>query len=389
MSTTYGMRSLPRHKPRLLVLLLVVTLLFSQALLMVVAASDKDYYAILGVDRDATAAQIKKSYRRLSKQYHPDKNPGDKTAEQKFVELANAYEVLSDSEKRQRYDMYGAEGVEDNGGGGFDFHDPFDIFSQFFGGGGGRNSGGGHRQKTERKGPKTMVSVTATLEELYVGTEIEVDIARQEICHHCHGSGARSSEHVHTCEACGGHGVRVVRQMLAPGMYTEMQTTCDVCGGKGTTIKENCPVCGGKKVVRGSEQLTVVIEPGMQQDEVIMFEGEGDASPDYSAGDVLFVVRQLPHATFTRDGHHLHMQRNITLLEALVGFKHEFKHLDGHTVTLEREQVTPSGYTQVITGQGMPITSTSNYGDLHVQYSVVYPDTLNEEQKTALKTILA
>ncbi|RKP25710.1 DnaJ C terminal domain-containing protein [Syncephalis pseudoplumigaleata] len=258
---------------------------------------------------------------------------------------------------------------------------------RFFGGGGGGGRDGGYRQRSERKGPKMMVGVSVTLEELYVGTEIEVDIARQEVCHHCRGSGARSSEHIHTCDACGGHGVRVVRQMLAPGMYTEMQTTCDVCGGKGTTIKEHCPVCGGRKVVRGSEQLTVVIEPGMQPDET--FEGEGDASADYAAGDVHFVVRQQPHAIFTRNGAHLHMQRNITLLEALIGFKHEIKHLDGHAVVLEREQVTPSGYTQVIPGQGMPVASSDGYGDLHVQYSVIYPESIEEHQKTALKEILA
>ncbi|KAI9596396.1 hypothetical protein BDF19DRAFT_438967 [Syncephalis fuscata] len=377
-----------RRKRSLLVVLLLLGLLLCQTLL--VAASDKDYYAILGVDRDASTAQIKKSYRRLSKRYHPDKNSGDKAAEQKFIELSNAYEVLSDTEKRRRYDLYGADGVEGNGGngGGFNFHDPFDIFSQFFGGGRGGGNDGGFFQKSERKGPKTLVGLTVTLEELYTGTDIEVDVARQEICGHCEGSGARSSEHIHNCEACGGHGVRLVRQMLAPGMYTEMQSTCDVCGGKGTTIKEHCPVCSGKKVVRGSEQITVAVEPGMQHDEALTFEGEGDASSEYAAGDVVFVIRQQPHAIFTRDGAHLHMERNITLLEALTGFKHEIKHLDGHAVALEREQVTPSGYTQVISGQGMPIASSEEYGDLHIKYSVIYPEKIDEHQKSELKKIL-
>ncbi|RKP05486.1 hypothetical protein THASP1DRAFT_19750, partial [Thamnocephalis sphaerospora] len=357
-------------------MLLVLVALATVATLVI--AAGKDYYEILGVDRDATAMQIKKAYKRMSKRYHPDKNPGDKTAEEKFVELAHAYEVLSDEEKRQRYDLYGADGVEDNGGGGGGFHDPFDIFSQFFGGGSRRSHS---KAGAERKGPKMVIPLEVSLKELYLGAEIEVDVTRQQVCHRCHGTGAHSDAHVHKCSACGGHGVRIVRQMLAPGMYTEMQATCDVCGGKGTIIKEHCPVCGGAKVERGSEQLTVSVEPGMKHDEPIMFEGEGDASPDYSAGDIIFIIRQQAHDTFVRDGDNLHMQHNVTLLEALTGFRHEFKHLDGHTVVLTRDEVTPSGFVQTINGEGMPLQDASGHGSLFVQYGVIYPEHLDADQK--------
>ncbi|KAJ3045938.1 DnaJ- protein scj1 [Rhizophlyctis rosea] len=305
-------------------------------LLVDLVLAAKDYYKILKVDRSATKREIKKSYRELSKKVHPDRNPDDPKAEEKFAELAAAYEVLTDDEKRRIYDQYGEEGLKQQGGGGF--RSPHDIFSQFGFGGFGH-----HHHHQEKKGPSIHMILDVTLEDLFKGDSIDIEINKQIICPTCRGSGAKRAEDVHTCNVCQGSGIKIVRQMLAPGMYQQMQATCDACGGRGKIVKSKCPACHGHKVMRGSRQLTVDVEKGMVDGQKIAFEGEADESPDATAGDVIFTLRTAPHPVFTRRGDNLYMKEHISLKEALLGFRHQVTQLDGSVVKIEREGVTQHG----------------------------------------------
>ncbi|KAJ3252636.1 DnaJ- protein scj1 [Chytriomyces hyalinus] len=350
---------------------LALVFLLAFVLLATTALAGKDYYGILGVNRSALKREIKKAYKDLSKKYHPDKNPGDKESEQKFIECAQAYEVLSNDEKRRIYDQYGEEGLQE-GGGGQQFHNPFDIFSQFgFG-------GGGHRGHQERKGAETQMEIRVTLEEIFNGEQVEVEINKQVICPICRGSGAKKADDVKKCTSCGGQGIRIVKHQLAPGMWQQMQTTCDVCGGKGKIVKSKCASCNGHKVKRGSHQITVTIERGVADNHPIIFENEGDEHPDITPGDVHFIVRTVPHAIFTREGIHLRMRAEIPLKQALLGIAFEVKHLDGKMITIQREGVTQPGFVQTVKGQGMPTHMyPSERGDLYVEYSLFQLGILN------------
>jgi len=219
--------------------------------LLLALAAQQDYYKLLQIDKDADSRQLKKAYRRLSKQYHPDKNPDDETAHQRFVEISDAYTVLSDDELRRVYDQYGHEGVkqrQQNGGrGGGHGHgrDPFDVFGQFFG-------GGGHFGRGQRKGPDMEVRVHMALRDFYVGAEHEFKVEKQVICEACSGSGSEDGER-DTCGKCRGHGMVVQKHQLAPGIFQQMQMQCDACGGKGSTVKHVCKACGGARVVMAEE----------------------------------------------------------------------------------------------------------------------------------------
>ena len=240
---------------------------------------------------------------------------------------------MSDDEKRRIYDKYGEEGLKGNHQ---QYHNPFDIFAQFGGGGGG--------QRGERKGHGITIPFEVTLDELFLGNTVEIEINKQVICPNCRGSGAKSHKHVKDCSTCGGSGVQIVRQQFAPGIYQQMQTTCQSCGGKGKIISEHCPICAGQKVKRGSHQITLYIERGMSEGSRIEFEGESDQYPDMQAGDIVFVLKQRPHAIFTRKGKlDLMIKHTVTLKEALLGFSTEIKHMDGSSITLSREAVTQSG----------------------------------------------
>ncbi|GBB92234.1 hypothetical protein RclHR1_01990006 [Rhizophagus clarus] len=339
-----------------------------------------DYYSILGVSQSASSREIKKKYKLLSKKYHPDKNPGDKEAEQKFVQLAEAYEVLSDDEKRQIYDKYGEEGLKQQSQGGF--HNPFDIFASFFGG-----THFGHQSQSERQGPSTVMELEVELKELYLGTQVEVDVSKQVICGQCRGTGAEKPEDVITCNACGGRGMKVVKQQLGPGIFQQFHSTCDTCGGKGKIIKSKCPVCNGKKVQRGNEQLTIIVEKGQFDDGKIVFEKEGDESPDTIPGDIIFQVKTIPDPIFERKGNNLYTKQTISLIDALTGFEKNITHLDGRNVLLKRDGVTQPGFVQAIKNEGMPHYRSSVNGDLYIQYTVVFPSIIDDSTKQGLKDL--
>lgn len=345
----------------------------------------KDFYKILGVPRDATPKQIKKAYRELSLKYHPDKIKGDKSKEEKYVEIGNAYEVLSDEEKRRIYDQYGEEGLKN--GGGVKFNNPFDIFSSFgFGGGGG---GHAHNHHEQRKGPSVEIPLEVTLQDLYLGKSFTVGHKKQVLCHKCRGTGAKDSDDVQTCPDCGGSGTKIFTQQLGPGFITQTQRTCDKCGGKGKIVKSTCPVCKGAKVEIEDDTITVYVEKGMPNGHSIIFEQEADEAPEITPGDVIFKIVTLPHKRFTRVEHDLHMKMNITLLEALVGFSKTFKHLDGHDVTVTKDSVTKPGEIIMVPEEGMPHHNyASQTGNLYVEVSIKMPNSVTEEQKQAFRELL-
>ncbi|CAG8612000.1 7087_t:CDS:2 [Funneliformis mosseae] len=343
-----------------------------------------DYYSVLGVSRSASSREIKKRYKQLSKKYHPDKNPGDKEAEQKFVQLAEAYEVLSDDEKRDIYDRYGEEGLKQRSQGGGGFHNPFDIFASFFGGTGHF----GHHQQSERQGPNITMELEVELKELYLGAQIEVDVSKQVICEHCGGSGAKKADDVITCNVCGGRGVKVVKQQLGPGIFQQFHSTCETCGGVGKIVKSKCPVCKGKKVRRGNEQLTIIIEKGQVDGGTIVFEKEGDESPETIPGDIIFKVNTIPNPTFERKGNDLYAEQTISLIDALTGFEKNMTHLDDRNVLLKRDKVTQPGFVQIIKNEGMPQFRSQSKGDLYVKYTVVFPSVIDDNTKQGKNSII-
>ncbi|KAJ2077007.1 DnaJ- protein scj1 [Coemansia sp. RSA 988] len=347
------------------------------------AAAGKDYYKILGVAQDASHQEIKRHYKMLSRKHHPDKNPGDKEAHERFIEVAEAYEVLSNDEKREIYNRYGEEGLKSQGGpgGGAGFHDPFDIFAQFFGGNVRFDRRGGERAKP--RAPDVHIHMPVTLQELYAGIEVDVDISKQAICPHCDGSGAASPDDIDKCTTCGGSGMRVFKQVLGPGIVQQMQSKCDECNGKGKKISKPCPHCKGARVLRESDMLAVRVEPGMADGEEIVFEGEGDQHPDHESGSVVFHLQQQLHESYERHAEDLHAEVTVTLLDALIGFNRSITHVDGKSeIKLQRQGITPPGHVQRLAGKGMPRrrrSSDGKHGDLLITYWVQFPLSIDAE----------
>ncbi|KAJ8502384.1 hypothetical protein ONZ45_g11818 [Pleurotus djamor] len=347
-------------------------LLLIFVLVTLVAAAD--LYKVLDVDRSASEQDIRKAYKRLSRKYHPDKNksPG---AEDKFVEIAHAYEVLSDSQKRQIYDRYGEEGLKAHEGGQQQAN-PFDMFSNFF----------GQRAEQTRRGPTSLTEFEVQLSDIYTGASIDFMIKKQILCDHCRGSGAASDGDIHTCTGCGGSGVKVVKQQIFPGMFAQSQVTCNECHGRGKIIKKICPHCGGSKVVDHTAHLTLEVEAGMPEGHEVVFEGEGDESPDWEAGDVVLRVRSRKEkGGWKRKESSLYWKETIGIDEALLGFDRNLTHLDGHTVRLLRQGVTQPGFVQKIEGEGLPIHQRHEaFGDLFVEYNVVLPIEISSQTKKKL-----
>lgn len=271
-----------------LLLLSIVASIWFAALV----AAAKDYYKVLGVDKTASERDIKRAYRKRAQKIHPDKHP-DKHAE--FLELSDAYQTLSDAETRKIYDRYGVDGVKKHQARKDNPHqqaqDPFDIFSRFFGGGGG-GGGGVH------KGPSKAFNVDVDIEDFYRGKTFTLEYQRNVVCSHCDGSGAESPADIHTCDACDGRGVRIVRQQIMPGFITNAQMTCDRCGGAGSVIKHRCSKCHGQKIVQETASVDVDLERGAEEGVEVVIEGEADEAPEYEAGDVIVRVRYVVSHVF-------------------------------------------------------------------------------------------
>ncbi len=355
----------------------------------------RDYYEVLGVSKTASDDEIKKAYRKLAKKYHPDLNPGDKEAEEKFKEVGEAYEVLSDSDKRARYDQYGFAGVDPNyaagsgfggsgfggGFGGFDV-DLGSIFNDFFGGGA---SSGSTRRNGPRKGENVRASVTLSFEEAAFGCEKEVTASRIEECQKCHGTGSADGSAPETCPTCGGSGVtRTVRQ--TPFGAMQQQSTCTRCGGSGKVVKNACPTCRGKGKVRKNKKISVKIPAGVDNGQAVRVAGEGSVGTGGGPkGDLLVEVNVLPHSLFERDGSDVLCEIPITFVQAALGGDLEVPTLDGK-VRYNIPEGTQTGTTFRLRGKGIPVVGYQNRrGDQYVTVTIETPKNLNKEQKELLK----
>ncbi|KAJ1030600.1 hypothetical protein NDA16_001508 [Ustilago loliicola] len=376
--------------------LLVLSIIAFMWMAALVAAA-KDYYKVLGVDKSASERDIKRAYRKRAQKIHPDKHP-DKHAE--FLELSDAYQTLSDAETRKIYDRYGVEGVKKHQARKDNPHqhqqDPFDIFSRFFGGGGG--GGGG-----VRKGPSKAFNVDVDIEDFYRGKTFTLEYQRNVVCSHCDGSGAESPGDIHTCDACDGRGVRIVRQQIMPGFITNAQMTCDRCGGAGSVIAHKCSKCHGQKIVQEVASLEVDLERGAEDGVEVVIEGEADEGPDYEAGDVIVKISsRRSKGQFRRGGTSLYKTLPISLSEALLGFERNLTHMDGRTVTVKRDGVTQPGFVSVVDDEGMPVHGTSLsdpheddvragrdmlFGKLYLEWQLVLPESVDPALRKVLESL--
>ncbi|PPQ68663.1 hypothetical protein CVT25_012317 [Psilocybe cyanescens] len=344
-------------------------------LVLVTFVAAADLYKILDVHKSASEKDIRAAYKRLSKKYHPDKNK-DPDAEDKFVDIARAYEVLSDPTKRQIYDRHGEEGLKAHEGGQHQ-PNPFDVFSSFF---------GGHHQQQTRRGPSSLTEFEVSLADIYQGANIDFMIKKRILCDHCRGSGAASDGDIHTCTGCNGAGVKLVKQQIFPGMFAQSQVTCNECNGRGKVIKKTCPHCQGHKVVDHTAHYTLDVTPGMPEGHEVVFEGEADESPDWEAGDVVLRVRSKKvKGSWRRKETSLYWKQTIGIDEALLGFEKNITHLDGHNVEIVRKGVTQPGFVQVVKGEGMPVFGNRDVkGDLFIEYSVILPVEVTPEMRRKL-----
>ena len=358
----------------------------------------RDYYEVLGVSKTATDDEIKKAYRKIAIKNHPDRNPGNKEAEEKFKEAAEAYDVLHDQQKRQQYDQFGfnAPGGGFGDGGGFSSMD--DIFSMFgdifgghggggFGGFGGFGGGGGARRKPQYRGADLRMKVSLTLQEVLTGTTKKFKVKKDVACQHCHGTGAEAGSGSETCPTCHGSGVvsRTVRTML--GMM-QTQSECPTCHGEGTVIKNKCTECGGTGVVKGEEVVEVKIPAGVAEGMVVNVPGKGNAGQHNGiSGDIQVYITEEPNDTFVRDGNDVIYNLLLDFPTAVLGGDVEIPTIDGGKVKIKVEPGTQPGKTLRLRGKGLP--SVPGYGngtgDLVVNISVYVPKTLSSDEKKAIE----
>ena len=359
----------------------------------------RDYYEVLGVDKSASADEIKKAYRKMAVKYHPDKNPGDKEAEEKFKEAAEAYSVLSDADKKAKYDQFGHAGVE---GAGPDFSGGFgnlndilnDLFGGAFGGGfggfsgfGGGFGGGSRPQQRVYRGRDIRVRVKLTLEEIAKGVEKEISIEKNVPCTECGGKGAKSSADIQTCPACKGTGQvqRVVNSFLG---QTVTYSTCQQCGGEGKIIKNPCRTCGGTGLVRKRETIKVKIPAGVEAGMQLTLQGEGHAAKNNGInGDLLVVIEEHEHPNLKREGNNLYYTKIISVTDAILGAEVTVPCLDGD-YKIKVEPGTQSGEVVRLRGRGLPsVNGYGGTGDLYVKIAVWIPKKLSREEKAIVESL--
>ena len=360
----------------------------------------RDYYEVLGVDKSASAEEIKKAYRKMAIKYHPDKNPGDKEAEEKFKEAAEAYSVLSDADKKARYDQFGHAGVE---GSGPDFSGGFgnlnDILNDLFGGAFGGGFGGfsgfgggfggqrGQRQQRVYRGRDIRVRVKLTLEEIAKGVEKEISIEKNVPCSECGGKGAKNSSDIKTCPACQGSGQvqRVVNSFLG---QTVTYSTCQQCGGEGKIISNPCRSCNGTGLVRKRETIKVKIPAGVESGMQLTLQGEGHAAKNNGInGDLLVVIEEHEHANLKREGNNLYYTKVISVVDALLGAEVSIPCLDGD-YKIKVDAGTQSGEVVRLRGRGLPsVNGYGGTGDLYVKIAVWIPKKLSKEEKEIIESL--
>ncbi len=357
--------------------------------------SKRDYYEILGVSKDASADDIKKAYRKVAMQYHPDRNPGDKSAEEKFKEAAEAYEVLSDSDKRAQYDRFGHAGMSNNGRG-FSgnpnmedifsqFGDIFgeDIFGSFFGGGGGGGRRGGQRSRGTR-GSNLRIKIKLTYEEIAKGVTKQVKVKKYVGCTTCGGSGAKDKNSMQTCGTCGGSGqVRRVSNTFLGQMQTV--TTCPTCNGEGTTITQKCGSCKGEGRVYGEEMVELNIPAGVQEGMQLSVGGKGNAGERGGMpGDLIVLIEEEPHKELHRDGINVVYELHISFPDAVFGTQVEIPTIDGRA-KIKIPAGTQSGKIFRLKGKGFPAVNSYEKGDQLIFVNVWTPQHVSAEERSALE----
>ena len=351
-------------------------------------ADKRDYYEVLGVKKDASETDIKKAFRQMAKKYHPDVNPGDKTAEGKFKEVNEAYDILSDPQKRSRYDQFGHAGVDPNasagpfgGFGGVDF-DLGDIFDSFFGGFGGRSSS--RARNAPQKGADIKQRIDLTFEEAAFGVEKELNIPRKETCEKCGGTGAKEGSQPVTCTACRGTGQTQVRQNTPFGQFSSVQT-CTTCHGEGKIISNPCAQCGGSGTIRKSARLSVKIPGGIDNGQSISLRGEGEpGARGGPRGDLYVTVGVKKHPLFTREDFDVICEMPITFVQAALGSEVEVPTLDGK-VKYTIPEGTQTGTVFRLRNKGVPRLGGNGRGDQYVKVLIEVPKKLNEKQKKILR----
>lgn len=346
----------------------------------------KDYYEVLGVAKNATQPELKKAYRKLAVKYHPDKNPGDKEAEEKFKELSHAYEVLSDPEKRSRYDQFGPDAFNRAaGGGGFGggggFHDPFDIFREVFGGGGGGIfdgifGGAGGRRSGPSRGADLRYDLEIDFEDAVFGTEKKLKIPKLDTCSRCHGSGAEAGSGKSTCQRCRGTG----QISMSQGFFSVRQA-CPQCNGVGQTIDKPCKKCHGEGRVHVEKTIQLRIPPGVDTGSRLRVAGAGEGGGQGgSSGDLYVVIHVRPHEVFVRDGDDIICDMPIDFATAILGGVVEVPTVSG-TAKLKIPEGTQNGTVFRMKGKGMPSLRGGGRGNQHVRVTIEIPKHLSSEQK--------
>jgi DnaJ-related protein SCJ1 len=335
---------------------------FSVLLLFVIIVNcGEDFYKLLEVSRDAKEQEIKKSFRNLSKRYHPDKNPGDRNAHDMFLKINKAYETLMDEEKRKQYDIYGEEGLEQN-----------------------------HQMSNQQrqKGPNAKVDLSVELDDLYNGAVKELAIQKNILCPKCRGTGGKLGN-TKQCPICNGRGVTLQEIDTGMGFRFQTQNTCNRCKGKGIVFTETCPHCRGNRVVKEDKKLRIDIERGMRDGQHITFDRESEQHPDMVPGDLIVTLRQKQHKTFhSRQGDDLHSTLTLSLKEALLGYSKSIQHLDKRSFYIDSNKPTQPFQVRKIDGEGMPQHNfPSQKGDLYVKFNVRLPDKLNESEKEIVKQL--
>jgi len=351
--------------------------------------SKRDYYEVLGVDKSASSPEIKKAYRKLAIKFHPDKNEGDASAEAKFKEATEAYEVLSDDKKKQAYDQYGFAGVDGMGGPSFNanafhgFEDIFggggfeDIFGSFFGGGGQRR---GHGRQQQR-GSDLRYDMKITFHDSVFGTKKEIKYRKDVSCDACGGSGAKPGSNKKTCSTCGGQG-----QVRRNSGFFSVAQTCPTCGGAGSVIEDPCNVCHGRGIEEKAQKVNVTIPAGISHGKRIRLNQKGDSAPQGGVpGDLYVYISVESHKTFERDGNDLYCAIPVTFTQAALGSDIFVKTLDDKKIKLKISPGTQSGKLLRIKGEGVFYLNTSRRGDMYVKLIVDVPTKLNSKEKKLLK----
>ncbi|MFI5161394.1 MAG: molecular chaperone DnaJ [Sphingobacteriales bacterium] len=358
----------------------------------------RDYYDVLGVSKGSDADEIKKAYRKMAIKYHPDKNPGDKQAEENFKEAAEAYEVLSNADKKARYDQFGhaanahsANGGGYGGGGGMNMEDIFSQFGDIFGGGspfdgffgGGRQSGGGRRVQ---RGSNLRIKVRLTLEEIANGTEKKIKVNKQVACKTCDGTGAKDRSSMQTCKTCGGQGaVRRVTNTILGQMQTT--STCPTCNGEGTTITAKCTVCHGEGVMRDEETISINIPAGVSEGMQLSMSGKGNAAPRGGVpGDLIILIEEIPHETLKRDGNNVVYDLHINFVDAAIGTTVEVPTIDGKA-KIKIDPGTQGGKILRLKAKGVPEVNSYHRGDQLVHINIWTPKALSREERELLEKL--